>query len=106
MKTSRDNSGKLRIAKGDKTGLGGQYAPDVQKLDAAKQQLEELKNTDTYSKIVTLLNGETKKIEFGEEGYVCLLCGEEYLDNAYGYCDETLDCAFDDGEHLILIREA
>lgn len=42
MKTSRDNSGKLRIAKGDKTGLGGQYAPDVQKLDTAKQQLEGL----------------------------------------------------------------
>ena len=42
---SRDKDGKTRVAKGDKTGLGGQYAPDPQKLDAAKNKLEELNNT-------------------------------------------------------------
>jgi len=41
MKTRRDNQGKLRIAKGDKSGLGGQYAFD---LDAAKRNADALNN--------------------------------------------------------------
>lgn len=45
MKTSRDNNGKLRIAKSDKTGLGGQYAPDTQKLDAASNKMQQLNET-------------------------------------------------------------
>ena len=181
MKIERDKDGKTRVAKGDKTGLGGQYAPDPQKLDAAKNKLEELNRTvstdddflaspakdDPYHdfdyemddevlrcnkcgmnflgnrenptcegwntfndernrklreseqerikkmkleshgtptvKTVSLLNGATKNVEFDETGYVCLICGEEYVDNSYGYCDETLECAFDSGEHLIKI---
>ena len=42
VKVSRDKDGKTRVAKGDKTGLGGQYAPDPQKLETAKNKLEEL----------------------------------------------------------------
>lgn len=30
----------------------------------------------------------------------CGLCGEEYISKV-SYCDETLECAFDEGEHLI-----
>lgn len=36
-KTERDNTGKLRIAKGDKSGLGGQYAPDIPKRKNLKE---------------------------------------------------------------------
>jgi hypothetical protein len=42
---SRDSDGKTRVAKGDRTGLGGQYAPDPVKLDAAKKRVEELQDT-------------------------------------------------------------
>jgi SMC interacting uncharacterized protein involved in chromosome segregation len=42
---SRDGDGKTRIAKGDKTGLGGQYAPDPNKLVQAKNNLNELQDT-------------------------------------------------------------
>ena len=42
---SRDRFGKTRVAKGDRSGLGGQYAPDPQKLDAAKNNLHDLQST-------------------------------------------------------------
>lgn len=38
-KTSRDKSGKLRIAKGDDTGLGGQFAPDIKSSAIRKTEL-------------------------------------------------------------------
>lgn len=38
-KTSRDKDGKLRVAKGDHTGLGGQYAPDVKAAAVRKAEL-------------------------------------------------------------------
>jgi hypothetical protein len=113
MNIERDKNGKTRVAKGDKSGLGGQYAPDPAKIADAKQKFEQLNDSlnetvDTPTEVVspktvTLLNGETKTLEFGETGYICLLCGEEYTDNRYGYCDETLECAFDSGEHLVKI---
>jgi len=45
MKVSRDNAGKTRVVKGDKSGLGGQYASDPAKIAEAKTQLEDLKET-------------------------------------------------------------
>jgi len=42
VKISRDNTGKTRVAKGDKSGLGGQYAPDPAKIETAKRNAEEL----------------------------------------------------------------
>ena len=34
--------------------------------------------------------------------YKCQICEEEYNTNV-GYCDETLECAFDEGEHLVKV---
>lgn len=34
---------------------------------------------------------------------VCTLCGEEYI-RPVSYCDETLECAMDDGEHLEMVQ--
>ena len=34
--------------------------------------------------------------------HICTLCDSEYMANP-GYCDETLECAFDEGEHLVKI---
>ena len=34
---------------------------------------------------------------------VCGLCGEEYI-REVSYCDESIECAFDEGEHLISVR--
>jgi hypothetical protein len=42
VKISRDSDGKTRVAKGDKSGLGGQYAPDPAKIADAKTQMEEI----------------------------------------------------------------
>ena len=42
VKISRDNDGKTRVAKGDKSGLGGQYAPDPAKITAAKTKISEI----------------------------------------------------------------
>ena len=39
---------------------------------------------------------------FEESEFKCLLCGEEYTANV-GYCDESLECAMDDGEHLVSV---
>jgi hypothetical protein len=56
MKIERDNAGKTRIAKGDKTGLGGQYAPDPNKLVQAKKSL-----TEIHDLITTEPAGRIKK---------------------------------------------
>jgi hypothetical protein len=52
MKIERDPTGRTRIAKGDKSGLGGQFAPDVDSFTARRQQqaindLNETANSDT-----------------------------------------------------------
>lgn len=55
---------------------------------------------------VTLVDGTSKQIEFPDSLLICLLCGTEYVASVYGlpsYCDETIDCAFDDGENLVSI---
>jgi hypothetical protein len=51
VKIERDNSGKTRVAKGDQSGLGGQYAPDPAKIASAKTNMESvssLKPTNVY----------------------------------------------------------
>lgn len=57
------------------------------------------------TKTVTLLDGTDIVLESGSEwgDVVCLICGSDYIDGGYGYCDETLECAFDEGEHLVKI---
>jgi hypothetical protein len=52
---------------------------------------------------ITLLDGTSKALEYITEGYVCLVCGEEYDTKAYGYCDESLECAMDSGEHFVQV---
>jgi hypothetical protein len=52
---------------------------------------------------ITLLDGTIKTLEYIGEGFVCLVCGDEYTDNRYGYCDNSLDCAMDDGEHMVAV---
>ena len=50
---------------------------------------------------ITLLDGTTKEIQFASPGIVCLVCGEEYTRLSFGYCDESLACANDEGEHTL-----
>ena len=54
VKVSRDKDGKTRVAKGDKTGLGGQYAPDPAKIEKAKTNMSSLNEelTPNYKKEV------------------------------------------------------
>jgi hypothetical protein len=52
---------------------------------------------------ITLLDGTSKTLEYITEGSVCLVCGAEYEGMGYGYCDESLDCAMDSGEHLVAV---
>lgn len=54
------------------------------------------------TKTVTLLDGTDYTLEYGGE-FVCLVCGAEYSEDRYGYCDESLDCAMDSGEHLVAV---
>lgn len=38
--------------------------------------------------------------------YICTLCGAEYIRLPYGgYCDESMKCAADDGEHLVAVGD-
>ena len=34
--------------------------------------------------------------------FICSVCDTEYITNP-GYCDETLECAFDEGENIIAV---
>jgi hypothetical protein len=43
MRLFRDKSGKTRVAKGDRSGLGGQYAPDPIKIKDIKRQAAEMR---------------------------------------------------------------
>jgi hypothetical protein len=54
------------------------------------------------TKTVTLLDGTDYTIQYDGDT-VCLLCGAEYEGMGYGYCDESLDCAMDSGEHLVAV---
>lgn len=35
----------------------------------------------------------------------CEICGTEYINSRYfpGYCDETVECAFDEGASLVTV---
>ena len=58
MKIERDASGKTRVAKGDRSGLGGQYAPDMDffrnKLKANRQIIEDIPESEAYVDEFTL----------------------------------------------------
>jgi hypothetical protein len=42
VKIDRDKDGKTRVAKGDKSGLGGQYAPDPAKIVSAQANMGDI----------------------------------------------------------------
>jgi hypothetical protein len=50
---------------------------------------------------IKLTNGTEKDLQFRGPGVVCLVCGEEYTRLSFGYCDETIECANDEGEHTL-----
>lgn len=58
VRIERDSSGKTRVAKGDKSGLGGQYAPDIDffrnKQKANKKIIEGIDDSDVYVDEFTL----------------------------------------------------
>ncbi len=54
------------------------------------------------TKTVTLLDGTEYTLETMNDGFVCLICAGEY-DDDFAPCDNTIDCAFDDGEHLVQV---
>ena len=62
VKITRDGSGKTRVAKGDQSGLGGQYAPDPAKIATAKTHMEELKETLTPNYKRAVDNASLKKM--------------------------------------------
>lgn len=35
--------------------------------------------------------------------HICSICGTEYISNP-GYCDESIDCAFDEGASLVTVQ--
>jgi len=51
---------------------------------------------------ITLLNGTVQTVEEDFGSVICLVCGDDYVTTP-DYCDSTLDCAFDGGEHLVTI---
>jgi hypothetical protein len=44
-----------------------------------------------------------RKMEEYPTTHICTLCGAEYIRGGYGYCDESLECAMDSGEHLVAV---
>ena len=72
MKVERDSSGKTRVAKGDKSGLGGQYAPDPELL---KKYAEQAKLVSQYS---SLPEGEMSLEEYQEA-----IKGRDLLEDYY-----------------------
>lgn len=54
------------------------------------------------STISYIKKGKLMNKVYAESTSKCLLCGEEYTGNV-SYCDETLECAMDDGEHLVMV---
>ena len=58
MKIERDAQGKTRVAKGDKSGLGGQYAPDMSffrnKAKANRKIVEDIAESEFYVDEFTL----------------------------------------------------
>ena len=69
MRISRDKDGKTRVAKGDKSGLGGQYAPDVLKLRNAENRMKEFSNilnekTETSSKNIGVVSTPDELLQY------------------------------------------
>ena len=60
--------------------------------------------TENQGTKVVLANGTEHTIEYTEVFFVCGICATEYSGEPYaGYCDETMECACDGGEHLIVL---
>jgi hypothetical protein len=60
--------------------------------------------TENQGTKILLADGTEYEIQYSGTFFVCTICGEEYGNEpAWGYCDETINCAFDDGESLIVL---
>lgn len=71
----RDSNGKTRVAKGDKSGLGGQYAPDVELLKKYATLAKELtKKVNTTGDLL----GNMSMDEYDEA-----VAAQAYLENFY-----------------------
>lgn len=57
MRIERDMNGKTRVVKGDSTGFGGQYAPDVNSFTARRQQqmMNDLSEPESFEEQETSL---------------------------------------------------
>jgi hypothetical protein len=98
VKITRDGSGKTRVAKGDQSGLGGQYAPDPAKIESAKNRIAELETLDEPASI------DWKKYyptpTFREFNSVEITVNGEYM-----YSDDLVDHDSEDGFNRLLASE-
>jgi hypothetical protein len=95
---SRDSGGKTRVAKGDKSGLGGQYAPDPAKIAEAKTRVADLESLTENPNI------DWKKYypapTFREFNSL-----EITIDGEYMYSDDLIDRETEDGFNRMLASE-
>lgn len=73
MKIERDRNGKTRVAKGDRSGLGGQYAPDIDKISHKGTPIDQI-NIVSRSSVAGAPDGYSVKLTDA-----CQQCGETKL---------------------------
>jgi hypothetical protein len=60
--------------------------------------------TENQGTKVVLVDGTEHEIQYSGVFFVCGICGEEYGEEPWGgYCDNSMDCACDGGESLIVL---
>ena len=60
--------------------------------------------TENQGTKILLVDGTEHEIKYSGVFVVCGMCGEEYsAEPWWGYCDESIECAFDNGESLIIL---
>lgn len=53
---------------------------------------------------ISLVDGSDYEVQHSGVFFVCGICADEYSEEPeFGYCDNTLECACDDGESLIVL---
>jgi hypothetical protein len=61
-------------------------------------------SADTDRVITTRRENKVNENKNLVNGLKCEICGTTYIDNGwFNYCDETLDCAFDEGQSVIKV---
>ncbi len=65
---------------------------------------KEQRMTENQGTKILLADGTEHEIEYSGVFFVCALCATEYSEEPWGgYCDESLECACDGGESLIVL---